>query len=173
MLAYLFIVMALAVHIRWIALPFSFTPVLAALLYFGARMPRKQMWAPLALLAASDLYLNRVVYNYPFRADQVATWAFYAAVLLLGATAIKGWSAARIGGSALGASVGFFLVSNFAVWASGTMYPMTTTGLATCYAMGLPFFRNALISDMLFTCAFFGLGYLLNRERAASSSLAA
>jgi hypothetical protein len=53
------------------------------------------------------------------------------------------------------------------------MYPMTTTGLATCYAMGLPFFRNALISDMLFTGAFFGLGYLLNRERAASSSLAA
>ena len=44
MLAYLFVVLAVAVHIRWIALPFSFTPVIAALLYFGARMPRKQMW---------------------------------------------------------------------------------------------------------------------------------
>ena len=173
MLAYLFVVLALAVHVRWIALPFSFTPVLAALLYFGARMPRKQMWAPLALLAASDLYLNRVVYNYPFHADQVITWAFYAAVLLLGSTAIKGWSAARIGGSALGSSVGFFLISNFAVWASGTMYPLTAGGLGACYVAGLPFFRNALISDLLFAGAFFGLGYLLSRERAASSSLAA
>ena len=173
MLAYLFVVLAAAVHIRCIALPFSFTPVLAALLYFGARMPRKQMWIPVAMLAASDIYLNRVVYNYPFNVDQVVTWAFYAGVLLLGAFAIKGWSPVRIGASALGGSVGFFVISNFAVWLTGTMYPMTAGGLVACYVAGLPFFRNALFSDMLFTAVFFGIGYMVSREQAASHSLAA
>jgi hypothetical protein len=162
MLAYVFVVLAAVVHIRWIALPFSFTPVLAALLYFGARMPRKQIWIPLAALAASDLYLNRVVYGMAFNADQIITWGYYAAVLLLGAYVIKGWSPVRIGVSALGASVGFFVVSNFAVWLAGTMYPMTASGLATCYVAGLPFFRNALASDLLFSAMFFGVGYAMS-----------
>jgi uncharacterized protein DUF6580 len=162
MLAYLFVVLAAVVHVRWIALPFSFTPVLAALLYFGARMPRKQIWIPLAALAASDLYLNRFVYGLAFNADQIITWGFYAAVLLGASYAIKGWSPVRIGVSALGASVGFFIVSNFAVWLAGTMYPMTASGLGTCFVAGLPFYRNQLVSDMLFTAAFFGVGYAVS-----------
>lgn len=172
MLAYLFVVLAAAVHIRWVALPFSFTPVVAALLYFGARMPRKQMWVPLAILAASDIYLNRVVYNYPLHADQVVTWALYAGILLLGASVIKGWSATRIGLSALSGSVGFFLISNAAVWLDGTMYPMTGKGLQTCLIAGLPFFRNAFISDMLFTAAFFGIGYLVSLRHADEVAIA-
>ena len=162
MLAYLFVVLAAVVHVRWIALPFSFTPVLAALLYFGARMPRKQMWIPLAALAASDLYLNRVVYGMAFNADQIITWGYYAAVILLGAYVIKGWSPVRIGASALGASVGFFVVSNFAVWLAGTLYPMTASGMATCFVAGLPFYRNQLMSDILFTAVFFGVGYAMS-----------
>ncbi len=162
MLAYVFVVLAAVVHVRWIALPFSFTPVLAALLYFGARMPRKQMWIPLAVLAASDLYLNRVVYGMAFNADQIITWGYYAAVILLGAYVIKGWSPVRIGVSALGASVGFFVVSNFAVWLAGTMYPMTASGLASCYVAGVPFFRNELVSDLLFTAVFFAVGYAMS-----------
>jgi uncharacterized protein DUF6580 len=162
MLAYLFIVLAAVVHMRWIALPFSFTPVLAALLYFGARMPRKQMWIPLAALAASDLYLNRFVYGLAFNADQIITWGYYAAVLLLAAYVIKGWSPVRIGISTLGASVGFFIVSNFAVWLAGTMYPMTASGLVTCYVAGVPFYRNELISDLLFSALFFGIGYAMS-----------
>lgn len=164
MLAYLFVVIAAVVHIRWVALPFSFTPVLAALLYFGARMPRKQLWIPVAMMAASDIYLNRVVYGLPFNVDQVVTWAFYAGVLLLSAASLKGWSPMRIGASAVGASVGFFVISNFAVWLAGTMYPMTAGGLATCFVAGLPFFRNQLFSDLLFTGAFFAIGYLVSQR---------
>ncbi len=172
MLAYLFVVLAAIVHVRWLALPFSFTPVLASLLYFGARMPRKQLWAPIAILAASDIYLNRVVYNFPFNVDQLMTWAFYAGVLLLGAFAIKGWLPVRIGASALGSSVGFFLVSNFAVWLAGTLYPMTASGLATCYVAGLPFFRNALLSDLLFASVFFGAGYLVSLRNSDELAVA-
>ena len=173
MLAYLFVLIAVAVHVRFLALPFSFTPVVAALLYFGARMPRRQMWIPVVLLAASDVYLTRVTYAYPLTADHFVTWAWYAAILLLGSVLIKGFSAVRIGAASLTASVSFFLISNFAVWAVWRdMYPKTFNGLMTCYVAGLPFFRNAVASDLLFAAAFFGVGYLASRERATSASIA-
>jgi len=171
MLAYVFVVLALAVHIRWIALPFSFTPVVAALLYFGARMPRRQMWIPVAMLAASDIYLTRVTYGYPITADHFVTWGFYAAAILLGGAMIKGFSPLRIGATTLLGSIAFFLVSNFSVWVVWQMYPKTFAGLMTCYAAGLPFFRTAVVSDLLFSAAFFGIGYLVS-ERAARATIA-
>jgi len=173
MLAYLFVAIAVAAHLRFLALPFSFTPVAAALLYFGARMPRKQMWIPVVLLAASDVYLTRVTYAYPVTADHFVTWAWYAAMVLLGGVLIKGFSAIRIGAASLTASVSFFLISNFAVWMVWRdMYPKTFNGLIACYVAGLPFFRNSVVSDLLFTAAFFGIGYLASRERATSESIA-
>jgi hypothetical protein len=173
MLAYLFVAIAVAVHLRFFALPYSFMPVTAALLYFGARMPRRQMWIPVALLGASDVYLTRVTYGYPLTADHLVTWAWYAAMVLLGGVLIKGFSAVRIGAASLIASVSFFLISNFAVWMVWRdMYPKTFNGLMGCYIAGLPFFRSAVASDLLFTAAFFAIGYLATRERVTSSSLA-
>jgi hypothetical protein len=173
MLAYLFVAIAIAVHMRFLALPFNFTPVAAALLYFGARMPRKQMWIPVALLVASDVYLTRVTYAYPLTADHLVTWIWYTVMLLLGARLIKGFSPIRLGVTSLTASVSFFLVSNFAVWALWhDMYPKTFNGLMACYVAGLPFFRSTVASDMLFTAAFFGIGYLASRERATSALIA-
>ena len=173
MLAYLFVIFAAAVHIRFVALPFSFTPVVAALLYFGARMPRKQMWVPVAMLAASDIYLTRVTYGYPLTADHFVTWAWYAAMVLLGGVLIKGFSPLRIGASTLIGSVSFFLISNFAVWVVWNMYPKTLTGLALCYVAGLPFFRNAVISDLLFSAAFFGIGYLITLRNSDEAAVVA
>ena len=173
MLAYLFILLAVVVHARFVPLPFHFTPVAAALLYFGARMPRRQMWTPVLLLAASDVYLTRSVYGYPVTADHLVTWAWYAAIVLLGGALIKGFSALRIGAASLTASVSFFMVSNAMVWLVWRdMYPRNFNGLMASYVAGLPFFRNTIISDLFFSAAFFGLGYLLQRRQAESTSLA-
>jgi hypothetical protein len=167
MLAYLFLVFALAVHLRFLPLPYSFAPVAAALLYFGARMPRKQMWIPVAALAASGVYLSRSTYGYPVTADLLVTWAWYAGIVLLGGLLAKNASALRVGAASLTASVSFFLLSNFAVWAVWNMYPKTASGLAMCYVAGLPFFRNAVASDLFFSAAFFGIGYLVSHRQEA------
>ena len=58
-------------------------------------------------------------------------------------------------GAALASSVSFFLVSNFAVWAAYDMYPKTFEGLLTSYTLALPFFRNAVEGDLLFTSVMF------------------
>lgn len=159
MLAYLFVLLAVAV--RFLPHPWHFTPVAASLLFFGARGSRRQMWIPLAALAASDLLLNKFVYNYPFTWDQMITWVWYAAILLLGTRLRENSKPLRLVGAALASSVSFFLVSNFMVWVAGTMYPKTVAGLMTCFAMGVPFFRHTAEGDLLFTAAMFATPVLL------------
>jgi len=161
MLAFVFVLFAVA--FRFIPHPMGFTPVGAALLFFGARAPRSRMWVPLAILAGSDVILTTLVYRYPFTWDHFVTWAWYAAMLWLGTNLKQNAGAFRILGAALAGSVSFFLISNFAVWAAwGDMYPRTFAGLMTCYDAGLPFFRRAIEGDLLFTSAMFSVPVLLH-----------
>ena len=169
MLAYLFVLLAIAVRFLPFAGPLNFlphawhfTPLAASLLFFGARGSRRQMWIPLTLLAATDVVLTRFIYAYPFSWDILITWAWYAAILWLGTALRKDAKPLPIVGAALGSSVSFFLVSNFMVWAAGTMYPKTWAGLVTCYDLGVPFFRHTLEGDLLFTCAMFATPVVLN-----------
>ena len=160
MLAYAFILLAVAV--RFLPHPLAFTPVGAALLFFGARAPRRQMWVPLALLAASDVALTTLVYRYPFSWDHFVTWAWYAGMLWLGSTLKKDAGPLRILGTALTGSISFFVISNFAVWAAWDMYPRTVSGLLACYDAALPFFRRGVEGDLLFTSVMFGAPVLLS-----------
>ena len=157
MLAYVFVLFAVAV--RFMPHPLAFTPV-RTLLYFGARGPKRQLWVPLALLAVSDVILTKAVYSYSLTWDHFVTWVWYAAILLLGSRLRENANWMRVGGAALTSSVSFFAVSNFAVWACWGMYPKTLSGLTTCYAAGLPFFRRGVAGDMLFTAVMFGLPVL-------------
>jgi hypothetical protein len=172
-LAYLFVVFAVLVHARAVPMPFHFTPVAAALLFFGARMPRKQMITPLALLILSDIYLNKFVYGYPLGWDQSVVFVWYLVIMLFGGLLARNTSALRVAGASLVASISFFVVSNFAVWTvSREMYPATWHGLVTCYIAAIPFFRNTAVSDLLFSAAFFGAGYLLSHRQQERASIA-
>ena len=159
MLAYIFLLFAVAV--RFMPHPMAFTPVGAALLFFGSRTPRKRMWIPLVLLAGSDVALTTLVYRYTFNWDHFVTWAWYAAILWLGSALKENAGAIRILVTALASSVSFFLISNFAVWAAWDMYPRTFAGLMTCYDAGLPFFRRGVEGDLLFTTLMFGAAAVL------------
>jgi len=161
MLAYLFTLLAVIVHARILPFPWHFTPVAAALLFFGARGPRRQIWLPWALLVIADLYLNRFVYAYPLGWDQTVIWAWYAVILWLGTTLGKTTKPLPIVGAALGSSISFFLISNFMVWAAGTMYPKTWAGLLVCYDAAVPFFRHTVESDLFFTAAMFATPALI------------
>ncbi len=161
MLAYLFILFAIAV--RFLPHPLAFTPVAASLLFFGARGSRRQLWIPLALLAASDVVLTKAVYGYPLSWDHFVTWAWYGAVLLLGARLRENSKWLWIAASAVASSVSFYLLSNFAVWACWSMYPKTAAGLMTSYLVGLPYFQRSLVGDLLFTAAMFAVPVVVNQ----------
>jgi hypothetical protein len=157
MLAYLFVIFAVLARMPFMPHPWGFTPVAAALLYFGARGSRRQLWVPFGLMITSDVLLNKFVYAYPLSWDQPVVWAWYAAILLLGTQLHENSGWLRVAGAALASSVSFFILSDLAVWAFGTMYPKTWSGLVSCYVAALPFFRRGLAGDMLFTAVMFGL----------------
>ncbi len=177
MLAYLFVV--LAVLTRFLNLSqhiYHFTPLAASLLFFGAKQPRRRMWIPLLLMAGADIALSMFVYHYAFTLDLFLSFAFYAAMLWLGGSLLKNnASPSRLLGASLTASISFFFISNFGVWAFWPTYPKTMSGLAACYAAGVPFFRHTLESDLLFTAVFFGIAALAGKlsEQHAERNAAA
>jgi hypothetical protein len=116
------------------------------------------MWAPLALLAATDVVLTRFVWHYPFTGDTLVTWAWYAAILWLGTNLREKSGFWRVVAAAAASSVSFFVVSNSAVWAARPqMYPRTLAGLITCYQAAIPFFRGTAVGDLFFSLAMFAV----------------
>lgn len=168
MLAYLFVVLAFAS--RFLPHPWHFTPVGAALLFFGARASRRQMWFPVAVLALSDVILSKYVYGMGLDLAVLVSWAWYAGIVLLGTRLRDNSKPLWIGASALASATSFFLISNFAVWLGSTMYPKTVSGLVTCYGSGLPFYQRDVVGTLLFAAMMFALPALLKLPRGERAS---
>lgn len=165
MIAYLLLLVAVLTrvlpHAGWL----NFTAVGGALLYFGARRPLREMIVPVVALMATDYWLTVHAYHYAFAwAAYGVTWAWYAGTIVLGRGLLHTrTSVPRVGAGVVLAPTSFFLLSNFAVWPGSDMYPHTLSGLITCYAAGLPFYRNDMVSTALVCALAFGLPLLLRR----------
>jgi hypothetical protein len=158
MAAYVLIVLAVLSRViphAWM----NFTAVGAGLLYFGARRPLREIALPVLSLMATDYYLTVFAYRYPWHASAyLITWAWYAAVVVLGWILLRRQvTVTRVIGATLLASTSFFIVSNYAMWVGGTMYPHTIAGLGMCYVAALPFYRNDVLSTGLIAGLAFGL----------------
>lgn len=155
----------------------NFAPVGALSLFAGARMRGWRAYLlPVALMAVTDPLVS-LMYGYPLRtAYSFATPFVYAGFLinvwigtLLRRTENPGW----IGAAALAGSVQFFAISNLGMWLTpGGLYSHTLSGLVNCYVAAIPFFRNTLLSDVVYAGAFFGLHALLSRLVARSERVA-
>ena len=172
------VLVGLAVACRLLSPAFhiwNFVPAGAVALYAGSRLPRKWAWAvPMAAMIVSDVLLERLYFG-PQPVFALARWTVY---LTLAATTLLGFVARSprfrtwmLPGLSVGASVLFFATTNFAVWAEGQLYPMTWQGLATCYEMAIPFFKNTLAADLLGTCVLFGLGSAIERATLRASEV--
>lgn len=163
--AYLLLVVAilsrLVPHAGWM----NFTAVGGALLYFGARRSWREMLAPLAALIATDYLLTAYVYRYGFAwIDYLPTFAWYAAAMALGHILLRTRTTVlRVAAGALLGPTSFFLLSNYAVWARGTMYPHTLGGLGACFVAAIPFYRNDLVSTAMVAGLAFGVPVLVRR----------
>ena len=174
MFAYLLLLVAVLTRVLPHAGWMNFTAVGGALLYFGARRSWREMIAPLAVLMATDYFLTVFVYHYAFRWEWYAmTWAWYAAAMALGQILLKSRTTfVRAGAAALLGPTSFFLLSNYAVWIGGGMYPRTLGGLGACYVAALPFYRNDLISTVIVVGVAFGVPVLVRQMSAAQRQAA-
>jgi hypothetical protein len=146
---------------------FNFTAVGAGLLFFGSRAPRWQTVLAVAVMGLMDVYLTTQVYHYPFHVSgYLATWAWYAAVCLMGGALLRKVTVLRVVAGVLASATSFFLLSNFVVWLGSHMYAHSAVGLANCYLAGLPFYANDLMSTALVAGVLFGLPALVGEKQS-------
>ncbi len=160
----------LAAASRLLPHPPNFAPVAAIGLFAGAMLDRRAAWlVPLVALLLSDLIIG---FYHPV--GMLWNYVAFAACLMIGSGLLaRGRSLPRLAGATLSSAVVFFALSNFGMWASG-YYPRTWAGLVECYVAALPFFRNTLVSDVVFVAALFGghawLSRLLSRPAHGTAS---
>ena len=167
------IIILLAAFTRIMPHPPNFSPM-AAIGLFGAAHFAKKWQAfliPLIGIWISDLVINNFVYSSQssnfvwFYGGFYWQYISYVFIIFAGLFIFnKGISVTNTLGGMVSSSGIFFLFSNFGVWAGGAMYTKNISGLITCYAAGIPFIHNTIISDALFTTVLFGTYYLLQTE---------
>ncbi|MFN3781474.1 MAG: DUF6580 family putative transport protein [Candidatus Kapaibacteriota bacterium] len=138
----------IAIASRFIPHPPNFTPIISISLLAGYsfRNKLKSFLIPLVSMFVSDLFLGL----------HFTIWAVYLSfviVVFLGFLLRNNFNYIRLFGLVSISSLLFYLVTNFAVWATSGMYPHTLAGLLQCYFFGLPFYKPSPIE-------MFGLAYL-------------
>ena len=143
--------------------PMNFTPIGAVALFSGAYFTTKRaaIAVPLLSLIASDAFIgfHRLI---PY------VYASFIVSAALGFWLHRKKSATRIGAATLAGAIQFFLVSNFALWASGiSRFSTDASGLLACYVAGVPLFWNTLAGDAFYVAVLFG-GMALAEKRFPS-----
>jgi len=132
--------------------PMNFAPIGALALFGGAYFSSKReaLAIPLLSLILGDVFtgFHQLI---PF------VYASFLVSVTIGFWLRRKRSAPRIAAATLAGAMQFFLVTNFALWASSIgSYPKTAGGLAACYIAGIPLFWNTLAGDAFYATLLFG-----------------
>ena len=146
-----FILLAAATISRFLPHPANLTPIGAIAIFAASRLGLKR-GAMIALMTMiiSDIFIG---FNFASIAVYVGMLAYVLSSRLIKIKYI-GYLLAPLSGSVV-----FFLITNFAVWL-GPWYEHSLAGLIKCFTLAIPFYRNTLIGDIVFTAAIFGIVFV-------------
>jgi hypothetical protein len=152
---------------RFIPHPINFAPIGAMALFGGMTIRDKKygLLLPIAALFISDLLFEFFTATPGFYGG--VQYFVYGAILLITylASFVKKATVGNIVLACVWSALLFFVLSNFGVWASGTFYPKTWSGLVACYTAAIPFYSqdffgnmalNTLWSNLFFSGILFG-----------------
>jgi hypothetical protein len=157
-----------AAFVRLIPHPPNFAPI-AAMALFGGAYFNKKLFAfiiPLAAMFLTDAIIG--FYSYAW-----IVYLSFALIVVLGIVMLKKVSIKNLILTSLTASISFFAITNFGVWALGTLYPKTPAGLLESYIAAIPFFQNSLIGDLFFVGVMFGVYELVKSKVPALAKVKA
>ncbi len=157
----------------------NFSPIASMALFAGAYISNRYqaiLWTILPIWI-SNMILNNVFYSQYFNGF---SWGID--FVQVGLLALVPFIGARIKsfGGFIGGNVatviGFFILSNFAVWAgdaigygftagNAVVYSKDFSGLVACYVNALPFLKNAILSQFVFSAILFG-GFELVKSKS-------
>ncbi|HOV91921.1 MAG TPA: hypothetical protein PLC04_02415 [Candidatus Kapabacteria bacterium] len=147
----------LAIASRFLPHPPNFTAVISVGIFAGFLFKNKTIGyiVPIIAMVASDIILG----------FHSTIWAVYLSLIiatLIGAR-VKKSNIGSITLSSLISATIFYIITNFAVWSNGIMYPMNYSGLISCYISAIPFFGYSLLSTFIFSFILFGLYSLFEK----------
>ncbi|KKP87140.1 MAG: hypothetical protein UR89_C0006G0016 [Candidatus Roizmanbacteria bacterium GW2011_GWA2_35_8] len=151
------LIILLAVFARLIPHAPNFTPIGGLAIFSGSHFKSKlAILIPLLSMIVSDLFLG-------FHKTIPYVYLSFIAIYFLGRLIKNEITFNKTIIVSLSSSMLFFLVTNFGVWITGSIYQKSIFGLMQSYIMGLPFLRNTLISDLFYSLTFiYGYKYFFS-----------
>ena len=126
----------------------NFAPITGMALFGGVYLNRKYaLIMPLLTMLISDYFIG-------FHSTMIYVYTSFLISGLIGLWLKKRRKPSNIILGSFLASLQFFLITNFGVWAGGA-YSRGLDGLAQSYIMGLPFLKWTLLGDLFYTGVFF------------------
>ena len=163
------VVLILAAALSRIAFyPLNFSPVIAMALFGGAVINDKKLAFALPLLA---MFLSDLIFEITNIATGFWGWGQLVGYGILGLITVFGFNLKKINvqnvtGFSIASSLIFFLLSNTSVWIfDTTTYTQNFSGWLNCLAAGIPFLKNGLAADLVYSALFFG-GFVLMEKYA-------
>ncbi len=158
-----------AVASRFIPHPPNFTAVGAVALlggYLFRRLDlRLAMVIPMVAMFISDLFLGfHPVMLFVYIGMMLATVVGFA---------LRKQKALWLILGALSSSVIFFALSNLGVWLVAGYYEQTWAGLVQCFAMAIPFFKNQLAGDVVWTAGLYAVHQAAQRFSTVGAAASA
>ncbi|MBG9375119.1 hypothetical protein I5907_02685 [Panacibacter sp. DH6] len=166
-LLFFFILIAVTTIVKVLCAPnlnlsgFSATIAVALFAGFSIKDARLAILLPLLSLFISDVLIQLLYtfggFKFPgFYDNQWINYVLIAAITFLGMAFRKGGAAGIIASAVVAPGI-FFVVSNYIVWATQSAmlgYSNDFGGLMACYRAGLPFYRNSILSTIIFLPVF-------------------
>ncbi|MBU2566286.1 hypothetical protein KKG46_01865 [Patescibacteria group bacterium] len=137
------IIIAFGIVMRLLPHSPNFTPIGAIALWSGLYLPKRYAFiVAISAMLFSDIILG--FYSLSIMTSVYISW------IIMTSLGVISKNKAHAVLSIFAGSIFFFLITNFAVWIFGSLYPVTFDGLLTSYVNALPFFRNSLSANLIY-----------------------
>tara|TARA_X000001036_G_scaffold366783_1_gene351699 strand:- start:175 stop:732 length:558 start_codon:yes stop_codon:yes gene_type:complete len=143
----------------------NFTP-LGGIALFGSFYCQNKINAfliPIASLFLSDLIINNYILNNYFESfvwiypGFIWQYSSFILIVLFGFFTLKKLNIKNLLISSIGSSLIFFIITNFGVWISGSIYSKDLFGLISCYTLAIPFYKGTLLGFLFYSFLLFGI----------------
>jgi hypothetical protein len=140
----------------------NFTAVGALAIFAGAQFNDKRLAfiMPLAAMALADLLFLRNGFN-------LLVYSGFIAMVACGFLIRYKVDTVNVVLASFVSAAVFYLITNFSFFYSATLYPRNFSGIMASYTAALPFFRNMLLGNLVYSAVLFGSFYLLSKRYPA------
>ncbi len=137
----------------------NFTAVGALAIFAGAQFNDKRLAfiMPLAAMALADLLFLRNGFS-------LLVYSGFIAMVACGFLIRNKVNTMNVILASFISAAVFYLITNFSFFYPVTLYPRDFSGIMASYTAALPFFRNMLLGNLVYSAVLFGSFYLMSKR---------